>query len=112
METRMITQVKVYVLWMNPISGRAEDTVPVAVSTESIRLFSWYNEQTCPMYNENGMNKFFRKGTVLELYNPITTSDINPGGPFHHGVYTEWLTMYDGIDSVVRQLESRIIWLG
>ena len=42
METRTIVEGKVYVLFMNPIQGRAENSMPVAAASEYNTLVNWY----------------------------------------------------------------------
>lgn len=95
METRMVREGRVYVLCMNPISGRAEDVAAVAACSDYQRLVQWYNDQRCEMWRDDWMNKQFKQGSSLEYYNPIWSTELNPNDYWHHGVYDEWMPIDD-----------------
>lgn len=110
MEKRSVLEGKIYVLFMNPISGRCEDSVPVAASSDYQKLVNWYNSQKCAMYKDGWMNKQFRKGSPLEYYNPVSSAELGNGDYWHHGIYAEWIRLDSG--GKVTNLNPSIKWLG
>lgn len=69
METRNITQIKVYKLILNPMTGRAEDENIAAMSTSKEGLENLLKEEKVEYYSDEGWNKNFRQGGLLEWYN-------------------------------------------
>lgn len=109
MEVRTRSEGKFYVLYMNPVSDRAECRIPIAASQDYEKLVNWYNEQRCSMYRDNdGYNKQFKKGSRLEYFNSIGTFEINPDTLFGHGIYEVWLVLDDG---KVSNPSNMIVWL-
>ena len=109
METRMIIQGKIYGLFMNPINGRLEETVPVAASSDYRKLVDWYNSQRCEMYRDDWMYKQFRKGSKLEYYNPISSFEVDHNDHWHHGIYSEWMQLNEIGNPPIH---PSVIWLG
>lgn len=110
MEIRTVVEGRIYVLFMNPITGRCEDCVPVAASSDYQKLCDWYNSYKCEPYRDGRFTKNFTAGHVLENYNPVNTLDLNPNGIiWHHGIYDEWVKVED---SKPIGLRSSILWLG
>ena len=101
METRQVTQVKIYKLILNPMRGHTEDASMVAISYEEQKLIDWYNEQVdnegyvdegTPSFDCHGdshkWHKTFKKGSELEWFNPIGEWEPNRHG---HGISEEWI---------------------
>lgn len=109
METRTIIQGKIYGLFMNPISGRHEESVPVAASSDYQTLVNWYNSQRCEMWRDDWMNKQFRKGSPLEYYNALTSTELNPNDHWHHGIYSEWIQLNEIGKPTIH---PSVTWLG
>ena len=82
MEIRQISQVCIYCLDLNPVTGRFEDIQTVAVSTQLGPLLLWYQDQFAEQVwaDEGGgkpYHKHFRKGSPLEWYNPHHSPAVN-----------------------------------
>lgn len=92
METRTITQVKMYVLVLNPMTGQAEGAEAVAMSDDRQRLVNWYNSQKAPeRYNDDERwNKMFIKGGPLEWFNGLSNIDSDVIETFGQGVHETW----------------------
>ena len=83
METRVVVEYKVYLLYLNPMRRRIEAMDLVAFADSKDTLMSWYNSQkTEPYYDTSGevQNEFgddrkwykcFKKGSQLEWYNEM-----------------------------------------
>ncbi len=75
METRVVYEIKVYKLLLNPMHWRCEDGHIVALSTDPQKLLDWKNSFLVERYSEEwhpmwwSWNKTFAKGSVLEWYN-------------------------------------------
>jgi hypothetical protein len=95
METRSITQYKVYVLYLNPMSAHTE--------AKEAKLIAYYNSEKAPEpYSEEGAptfechgdshtwNKIFKKGSPLEWYNPVWNNDFSLDR-HGHGIYEAWI---------------------
>ena len=96
METRQITEVKVWKLILNPMKGNTENSTVVAVSYEKQKLIDWYNSLLAPEpYTDKGevsfpdkgdfagyendshsFHKVFIKGSELEWYNPCDSFEV------------------------------------
>lgn len=111
MEVRTVLEGKVYILWMNPITGNAEDIVAVAASSDYHRLMSWYGNQKCEPWRDSWMNKQFKQGSPLEYFNPVPTLDLNPNTTWHHGIYEKWIRVDSGYNPNP-PFNSSIHWLG
>lgn len=91
METRIIEQVKIYYLIMNPVTDRAESGRIAMMSTEKDRLISHYKNESVSPYDDDRFRKVFRKGGPLEWYNPLWNMDgIDT---FGHGLSEDWVDM-------------------
>lgn len=100
-ETRMICQVRIWKLIMNPMTSHAEACEIAAWSDDKDNLIQWYRNQLTEPYGEEGMPTFdshgnshtwhkqFSKGSPLEWFNPIYILDE----PDHygHGLVDEWI---------------------
>ena len=99
METRNITQVRVFVLVLNDMRfPKIEMGRIVAVSTSYEKLVELYNSNKAEsQYSENvndyNWNKTFKKDSVLEWYNPVYSLELNYNDEFGHGIHDEWLDM-------------------
>ena len=101
METRIVTQVKLYKLVMNGIRQKFEDTHIVAVSTDHHKLVDWYKSFKCDQHeekifeDEHPYRINFLKDSPLYWYNPVMDIDTaNDGGPYYSGqtgIFTEWV---------------------
>lgn len=92
METRLITQIKLYFLKMNHMtSPKLEMNRVVAISADKDELIQWYKEQlsTSGTWNDDGYFKNFLKNSPLEWYNPLHNTDFSPCY-LGHGIYEEW----------------------
>ena len=85
METRQITQVKAYFLALNPIRSNFEKTNLVAISYDKQKLIDWYDSLKVEEYKEENWNKTFKKGSVLEMYNPIAYNGMDD-------IFENWIT--------------------
>lgn len=87
METRLVTEVKVYILTLNLMRGNSEDGEIVAISYEKEKLINWYMMQLAPApFQEEGdpiftchgdshvWRKTFNTGSQLEWFNPCSVS--------------------------------------
>lgn len=109
METRQITQIKLWYLVLNPMTSNTECGELVAHSYERDKLIDWYNNQFAeesyytigehyfPAKGDFSANfsegykyyKVFKQGSILEWYNPIhSLEDIDSYG---HGIRWEWV---------------------
>lgn len=109
METRQITEVKIWGLILNPMKGNTEDSVIVAMAYEKQKLIDWHNSLFAPEpykdtapnsfpkkgdfdgYSDNAQvfHKVFIKGSELEWCNPCENFD----SPDHHGhgLISQWI---------------------
>ena len=114
METRQITEVKLYKLILNPMRGNTENADMVAIAYDKNKLIDWYKSQFAPeVWKDYGENSFpakggmggyensnhcwrkaFQKGSKLEWHNPINSFDANSmeGIGYGHGIQEEWTT--------------------
>lgn len=91
METRTITQVRVYKLILNPMTANAEAGEIVAISTDYQKLVDWYESQKAPeMWRDGRWNKTFAEGSPLEWYNPDNI-ELNAPSCFGQGIRDEWV---------------------
>lgn len=108
METRQVTEIKIYKLILNPMRGNTENANMVAIAYEKQKLIDWYNsliateeysEVGTPSFDCHGdshkWHKTFRQGSELEWYNPCYENfEPNHHG---HGISEEWV-MQEAID--------------
>jgi hypothetical protein len=100
METRTITQVKIYYLIMNPVTDRAESGVINVMSLEKDRLVSFYNNEFVEPYKDDRFHKVFRQGGLLEWYNRL--SSLEGLDHFGHGLKEEWIDL-DDLENIKNQ---------
>lgn len=101
METREITQVKIYFLVMNGVWDSAEGGSIAAVSTSKDRLIEFYQSQVIP-YEERyrddmGRYRSFKEGPLYN-YNLLMTMDAR-NSTFGHGLKEEWVLL-DDLDDI------------
>lgn len=102
METRLITQVKLYILRLNSIFANAEQANIVLVSPNFFRLQDYYFKNRCEPYHKIdetlGINyiRCFAESSHLVDYNPADYEVHNcctyDGA---HGIIEEWVNMED-----------------
>lgn len=95
METRSITEIKLYKLFLKSIRNPEVKFQIVAVSYEREKLIEWYNDQKeLEEYTETVgdivWTKTFKKGSRLEWYAPCS-KDFNPDKS-GIGIQYEWGT--------------------
>ena len=104
METREITQVKIYYLVMNGVFDSAEEGHISAVSTSKNRLTEFYNAQLLPIEerfrDDYGRFRSFRRGAFYD-FNPLYTFSADQD-TFGHGLKEDWLT-FDEFENVKRK---------
>lgn len=93
METRTITQVKLYKLILNPMADCAESGNIAAISDSYDKLVNWYRSQLNSMgpWRDGRWYKVFAAGSPLEWYNPADNLELNNPGLFGHGILDEWV---------------------
>lgn len=90
MQTRMIEQVLIYKLVLNPF-GRAEECTIAALSTEYMNLVNFYHSQVCESFrDEQGFVHSFKEGP-LHFLNPCASLEVNHTDSWGHGISTEWV---------------------
>jgi hypothetical protein len=90
MEMRSVREVKIFILKLNDMrSAKIEYSEVAAISTDLDKLKAWYEEQRAPeAYRDGQWNKYFKKGSPLEWY--------NPGDGFcGQGIFSEWVREYE-----------------
>jgi len=123
METKLVEQVKIYKLVLNPMRSSTEDGKMVAISYSKEKLLDWYKsemaekdyvEEGTPSFDCQGdshqWRKTFKKGSVLEWYNPINLFDRNSiEGLKHygHGIQEQW-TFQEQFESFVSESKEII----
>ena len=101
METRQVTEVKIYKLILNPMRGNTENGSIVAIAYEKQKLIDWYNsllatevyaEEGSPSFECHGdshkWHKAFKLGSELEWFNPCGSFEPDHYG---HGISEEWV---------------------
>lgn len=96
METREITQYRIYLLRMNHVADRAESIRTVAASFSYDALVRFYNSQYTPelLNNPYGYNVHFIPGP-LHFYNTIYSTELNQVGVFGDGIISGWIDADD-----------------
>ena len=98
METRTITEAKVYYLVMNGIFQRAEEYSIIKASFEKQTLIDFYRAERCEPYKReyNGIfyTLFFKEGGPLQFYNPVHMIDYGQCDQldiYGQGIHEEWI---------------------
>lgn len=92
METRITTEVRIFVLILNTF-GRAEECEAVAISDDYDRLVNWYLSQFAEEpYREEGFYKTFKKDSYLEYNNPCDSIVLNQYNHYGQGIHDEWVS--------------------
>ena len=102
METRLITQVKLYMLRLNSIFANAEQANIVLVSPNFFRLEDYYFKNRCEPYHKIDETfkinyiRHFAESSHLVDYNPADY-EVNQGCTYDgaHGIIEEWVDMED-----------------
>jgi hypothetical protein len=109
METRQITQVKIWKLILNPMTSNTENGSLVASSDNRENLLNWYKNEFAdePYYSigehyfpakglspENFIGEYkyykvFKQGSVLEWMNPML--DETQLDDYGHGISWQWV---------------------
>jgi hypothetical protein len=91
METRTVTQTKIYSLIMNPVTANAEAGRITAIAFEKEKLVAWYESQKhTEKWKDGGFYKTFKPGSHLEWFNPLYTFEPDD---FGHGIHEEWVVL-------------------
>ena len=103
METREVTEVRIFVLVLNAIYDRCEDGAIVAFSDDYNRLVNWFIDQLAdePYRLEEENNRYlrrFKNDSPLRNYNPPYSLALNETDHFNHGIHDEWI----GLDNLDR----------
>lgn len=100
METRLIAQVKLYILRLNSIFANADQAKIVLISPELSRLQNYYFNNRCEHYHKideaTGINyiRNFAESSRLVDYNPADYEVINCCTyDSAHGITIEWVDM-------------------
>lgn len=103
METRQVTQVKIYYLFMNGVNDRAEDGSIAAVSTSKDRLIAAYRENLLPQ-EERFRDEFhkYRSFKNGPFYSYNTLFSLEEQSPWGHGLRSEWV-LEDELDNIRRR---------
>ena len=93
METRSMTEVRMYKLVLNDMRfDHIEDSKIVAVSFDYEKLVEWYNSQIAPaLWRDGRWGKTFAQNTPLEWCNPASSLELNNLYQFGHGISDEWV---------------------
>ena len=98
METRQVTEVKIYKLLLNPMPANYEKVNMVAISYDKQKLIDWYESLKVEPYKDERWSKVFKRGSKLEWSNPIEYSQYG-------GVQEEWTTQ-ENIDNFIARCEG------
>jgi hypothetical protein len=84
METRQVTQIKIYSLRLNHMANTSKK-IPnvVAIAYELEPLKQWVKDNKVEEYKDGRFIKYFKKGTRLEMFNLAQNDD--------HGYFEEWI---------------------
>ena len=106
METRQVTEYKVWVLRLNPMTANAEAGNVVGVAYDKEQLMDFYNNEFAKEnYRDGQFHKVFKKNGSLEWYNPVFNIDGDGLDHFGHGIYSEWISEHT-LDNVRHLLIS------
>ena len=107
METRTITEYKIYALKLSHVKGGVDRLITVAIFDDYDKLVSWISsqkeqwkdeEKSTDFYGRNhGYDKAFKKGSALEWYNPPTSMFVNDDGSCNDfgGICSAWVRSLD-----------------
>jgi len=71
MNTRIVEEVEVFYLMLNPVTANAECVVPVVASYSPILIQEWYDNQKAEdPYRENGYYLVFKSDSHIKMFNP------------------------------------------
>lgn len=94
METRQVTEYKIYLLALNTF-GPAEEVVPVAQSSDLQRLQEFYMDNLLP-YEDRFRDDFgflhsFKEGPLFN-FNPCSSLEVGDVGLFGDGIHELWVS--------------------
>lgn len=98
-----------YLLQLNPITANAERVVPICYASTIEELETFLRENIVEPYRDGYFIKHFRKGSILENYNPpddLGESWINVPSIVYIGTVEEWMEnarieYYNFLDSLI-----------
>jgi hypothetical protein len=92
METRQVTQVRLFKLLLNHMTDRAESISLAAVAYSKDSLLEWEKEQRAAegYRDEHGYHKVYKQGSTLEWFNPCRNPDFE-FVKFGGGVSDQWV---------------------
>lgn len=94
METRTITQVRMYKLILNPMTDCCESAHIVAISDDYTRLVNWYMGQLATVpWRDDRWYKVFKSGSTIEWYNQCDRLGLNDVDYWGHGISDEWVSL-------------------
>jgi hypothetical protein len=128
METRQVTQVKLYKLWLHPISSSSHTVALVAIAYDKQKMIDFYNDQLeaesyqdlvtpagevqkGPSIVEQEaiyVTKYFKKGSHLENFDPCDITKYDTETDI--GINAGWTTQ-EHIDTQMATLNKKIIFI-
>jgi hypothetical protein len=92
MESRIVQQVKVHYVIMNPVYDRMESRrTPIAAWSKE-KLIAFIQEQKVQGYKgDDNYYKIYKQEGPLEFMNPLRKGEIETPGDFGHGFYSQWI---------------------
>lgn len=106
METRQITQIKMYFLIMNSVCQRSEDRVSVVCSFEEKNIADFYSNNLREPYRDvSGFMRYFEEGSPLYNFNSVDLIGVDYYG---HGVISMWVNEED-VPSYIKACEYGLI---
>lgn len=99
-----------YALFLNPMTSKAEHTSIVAISKSSETLQNLLNTEAVEPYKDGNFHKVYRKGGILEWFNPPYPGNIDfSGNPviINIGTVEDWIekTVADYNNFVLSHIE-------
>lgn len=94
METRMLEQVRIFVLRMTHTADPAEHVRNVVLAFDYDSIFNYYNQEYTTEYHTNayGHRTPFREGSELAFFNPVLSLDLGDLDTFGNGIVDLWVT--------------------
>ena len=107
MQTRILKQVLLFAIHLNPVTARCEDTIMVAVSGDRDKLIAWFESQLAekPYRDSDGYYKVFAKGSPLEMFNPADISEIERD-VFGVGIEEAWVNAH-----AIERIKNDCYWV-
>ena len=106
METRTVTEYKVFILMLADMRGNVDNLQAVACSTSRAKLISWVRSKVVETYVDDpspdnfgvshSYRKIYEEGSALEWFNPPTS--LEGFGGFG-GIVERWIQEYPNQDA-------------